>query len=560
MNKRIVTFICLIWFALVGFANQVNVQVESQSIVAGKPFTVTFRIDDPIQRMAPDFRELEKEFSILSTATSTRLTIINGQRQTQIVWSVVLQTNKVGKLSIPPVSFGAFSSPEMPITVEKQNKTSTKALAPDKQQSPIILQAEVDNKKPYINEAVTYTVNLYRQRGVFINGSYQQQEVVNALVVPLNKSQDSTILRDGRAFLVESMTYAIYPNDKGKLIITPPSLRGTISDIYMRRFDIDANKVVLDVQPIPKSAQKYWLPASDVKLDQEFSQDVDELKQGDTVVRTIQLTAKGLPAQLIPEFKLPKSTQAKIYEEKPERDNTAVNNQVVGTLTLKTTYLLDKSGKIDLPEINVKWFNTKTRKFETATLPRQQWQVKASQAANIGQTNSQSPAPKKTDQIKSVANKSQTKDQSVFSIWIIMFVVVGILLFGLLVILIMSYLQRKKTVSIIAKASENQLKHHLKKACQNNQASEAKIALINWASCYFDNPNLINLSQISNQIGHRGLSKAIHELNQYLYSPNVGGEWQGEGLWQAWEDYSYKRKSNYKNKNRQSLAPMFPET
>ncbi|WP_367606846.1 BatD family protein [Legionella sp. W05-934-2] len=559
MIKRIIITALLVCFMHIVAANQVQVQVESQSIVADKPFTVTFRVEDPSQQLTPDFSELEKDFTILSTATSTRISIINGQRQAEVVWSVVLQTNQAGKLIIPSINFGPYSSPETALTVGKRSQSASKSLKTDQQKTPVFLQAEVNNKKPYINEAVIYTVKLYRQSGVFINGSYQQQEVENALVVPLNKSQDSTILSDGRAFLVESMTYAIYPNDKGKLIIKAPSLRGTISDIYMRRFDIDANEVSLDVQPIPKSAKNYWLPAKQVTLSQNFSQDTRDLQQGNTVIRTIKLTAVGLPAQLIPEVTLPSGTKAKIYEEKPERDNTASNNQVVGTLTLKVTYLLENAGDIDLPEIIVRWFNTKTRKYETATLPKQQWQVKASPIGNSKQSNTTLGTQSQPKLPKQSTTPAKTMVHQVASNWVIMVVIVSILLFVGIIIKFLTHRQWKKVQSKVVSVSERRLRHQLKLACQKQEAKEAKVALVDWAALYFDNPNIINLSQVSNQIGHLGFSKAIQELNQYLYSPKPGSYWRGDALWQAWEDYCKKRK-NSKSKSSQSLSPMFPET
>jgi hypothetical protein len=562
MKFPMVTYILLLLYGFSGMAisGPIHVQIETQKVMVNKPFTVMFRIDNPSQQLTPDFSKLENDFIILSTGSSARVSLLNGKRYSELVWSVVLQTDKKGTLTLPPIDFGGISSSAVSIQVHDQ-VTASKPESPEtKKQLPVFLEAKISNDKPFINESVIYTVNLYRQRGVFINASYQQQEVTNALVVPLNKSQENQIMRNGREYVVESMRYVIYPNDKGLLKIKAPSLKGTISDIYMRRFQTDANTVRMDVQPIPVKAGDFWLPANKVHLSQKFSKSVTQLKRGDAVVRTIKLRAEGLPAQLIPDISLPAIKGGKIYEEAPEREKNIVKNGVItGTLVLKATYLLNQSGEVDIPPIQLRWFNIKTRQFETVTLPKMTWQV---ESVSDSATGAPPPVNQAVNMQKKLEEEPFTNIRQGFQ-WRYLIQLLGIFVvfffFWLLYRMLILRKNGLKDAPVNVKARDpRQIKQQLKQACRQNNPVEARRLLICWAVGYFNNSSIINLTQISAKIGHQGLSKAIVELNQALYAPQADACWYGKNLWGAWQDFVNKKLAGIEKKS-PALPPIFPD-
>jgi hypothetical protein len=69
----------------------------------------------------------------------------------------------------------------------------------------------------------------------------------------------------------------------------------------------------------------------------------------------------------------------------------------------------------------------------------------------------------------------------------------------------------------------------LKNACDNNDSSAARKALLAWAQCY--SSSCANLNQLSQRAGGE-MEQAITQLNQRSYSA-APSQWNGQELWHA---------------------------
>ncbi len=101
----------------------------------------------------------------------------------------------------------------------------------------------------------------------------------------------------------------------------------------------------------------------------------------------------------------------------------------------------------------------------------------------------------------------------------------------------------------------------LKRACDTNNALQAKNALISWASEVWKSSPPQGLSDIASRLSDSAAAKEIMELNRALYG-NVASEWQGgSNLWRALEETIYKAGQASKREKGKDcpLPPLYPE-
>jgi hypothetical protein len=69
----------------------------------------------------------------------------------------------------------------------------------------------------------------------------------------------------------------------------------------------------------------------------------------------------------------------------------------------------------------------------------------------------------------------------------------------------------------------------LHRACTDNNANNARDAVLCWANALVKNRRLVNLNQVARHFGNP-LKQQLDLLNRSIYSESAG-DWQGESLW-----------------------------
>ena len=161
---------------------------------------------------------------------------------------------------------------------------------------------------------------------------------------------------------------------------------------------------------------------------------------------------------------------------------------------------------------------------------------------------------KPAESVKPLISESESNS---FWIWLSL-----ILALGWLVSILFWWVTRKgfihrESVSPDAAATGfRQAKRRLKQACKNNNAQEAREALLSWATCIDASRQFIRLSQIAAYFGEP-LKETINTLNRCLYSQNAM-DWKGQDLWEACESITpsvNKSKTSDMNNRLQPLNP-----
>ncbi|STX52837.1 KQDN repeat-containing protein [Legionella busanensis] len=560
MERLIFAFIIVIYSSIIHA--ELTMQIEATKIQKGETFRLIIT-NDKMPTGVPDLTPLQADFTIVGTERSTNYSIINGTTTSSNQWTVLLLPKKTGILSIPAIRVGQEYTPAK--TIEVTNiQNSTKSTTVNKQQD-VILTAELSNEHPYINEQIIYTVKLYNSRRL-LDVNYQGPQIDDALLIPLGDGRRYQVAENGRLYSVEEQQYAIFPQKSGELNITPPSFNALIYDAIPEPVHVQASASKLQVKSIPASFKgKNWLPAKQINLTEQYDQTTNTIQQGNTLRRTITLQAIGTPAQLLPNLTFDNTDQFSVYPEKPIEKNRFRQFDLIGTATINITYLLNKSGQVTIPAIQLPWFNIITNKTEMATLPALTLNVVAN-PVNINQTNSNATTSAVTTQqsqptpsnIKHGTNLTNTQPINTFNLndknngnlpW---WLAGGFALAWVLTLFLWWWARKRPNSGHISK---RKVFAQLKQACLTNQPEQARIALLNWARWQWPGLEFLNLDDINKVVSDIAFKREINELSKAIYHPHQSN-WSGEKLWQLVTNYKLNSASRA-NRDR-PLKPLNP--
>ncbi|QRN02611.1 protein BatD [Legionella sp. MW5194] len=520
MRRGLILISLTFWLGFTQAA--VTLQVDAQKVQMGQPFRLTLTLDD--ESGLPDLTPLRKNFTIVGTERSINYTVINGQARSVNQWIILLMPKRTGMLTIPSIRVGQEQTTATTVDVTEDKPDETQSMDEPKD---IMLLTEVSDEHPYVNQQVIYTVKLYYNRRL-LDADYQTPEISDGLLVPLGEGRRYQKSINGIAYAVEEQQYALFPQKSGPLKIKPPVYNALVADVIPRRASVKAKATTLMVKPAPANAGTDWFPAKQVQLTETYDQPSLTLKQGDTLTRTITVQATGAAAQLMPRLNVQKSDQYSIYPEKPLEKTTLQAENLVGTTTVKVTYLLNKSGKIVIPELKLPWFNTVTRRAAVATLPARTLDV-ASFGGNANAVPAASSVLPKTSTAPvltnpvNASNPKQAQNNSLA--WII--AALFALAWGI-TLLLWWVKQRQPSGRGRLLASRNKLRD----ACLANDPQAAKNALLDWAHLQWPNETILTINDVARLVRDPGLKRQLMLLSEVLYQPGAH-PWKGETLWRG---------------------------
>ncbi len=176
---------------------------------------------------------------------------------------------------------------------------------------------------------------------------------------------------DGRLVGVFERRIAVFPRVSGSLTIGPVTHHLTKAEGMTRpTFDVTAAPVTLSVTPYPGAGRP--LAARHLTVQDEFSKDPMELREGETLTRRITLTAEGTMGHLLPprpEIREPWL----ISFTAPEIRETRLTAEGPVAVAVWEWSMRPHTGEVgSLMPIQFPWFNTLIREMRGAvTLPVQ---------------------------------------------------------------------------------------------------------------------------------------------------------------------------------------------
>ncbi|MDD5632335.1 MAG: BatD family protein [Methylococcales bacterium] len=523
------------------FAAEINVSVDRNPVSIDESFQIMFTATESPDD-DPDFSPLEQDFSILNQSNSSSSSWINGKSTKTIQWTVNVVAKKTGRLVIPSVKFGNDISQSSAILVT--NVTPNKAV---KTNDDLFIEVEATPLNPYIQSQVFYTLRLYTKVNIS-QARLNEPELADAVIERLGEDSNYNTQVNGVNYSVTERKYVIFPQKSGRLIIKPlvltaevltdgnPNFNSFFNSQMTKTKRVESKAITLDVKPAPASFNgKHWLSAEELVLKQEWSGDVQQMKVGEPLTRTLTLLAKGTTVGQLPELNTTNTNdRLKAYPDQPVLQEQKKADGLQAFKEEKIALIPSKAGSYTLPAIEIPWFNTKSQKMEVARIP--ETTITALAAAG---TQSAPVAPVVTPATpEKIETGPVIKGPQQINIWLWVSVFLAT---GWLLTLIYFLTNRTVTKPIIENnGPEINLKEcikNLKIACNNDNALASKDALLEWGRQKF---NVSNLGAIAMFCDARLRDEILH-LNHVLYGKEAG-QWQGKKLFQAFTENKAREK------------------
>jgi len=393
MVKKLFLFIAIL--CSVAFAAEFSASVSRKELALNHSLILKLKLSDATAKSTPDFSKLKDFFDIVATGQYSSTTIINAKSSTVTEWNLTLKAKKEGNVTIPAItvdtSSGKLSTKELTVKI-----APAKPLSSIDKNSGIFVESSVDNKKPYKFEPFFYTIKLYTKYDVK-NVIFSPLELADVSVKPNGSYNIYPDKYKGEPVNVIELSYVITPLNSGQITIPGTKITGVytthhgmgIASLFDSIFESDQRSMTVtnseefvieskesQIEVLAPAANiTPWLPAKSVSLKEDMNK--GDLMVGKPIIRTITITANGLRGNQLPSIAsdLIDSEDYKIYAETPEITDK-VEKKII-TSSRKETYTIipQKSGKITLPSVDVKWWNVKQSKLEHVTLPAKTLQI-----------------------------------------------------------------------------------------------------------------------------------------------------------------------------------------
>ncbi len=529
-------------------AQEIEVTVDRTELARGETLTYTIRVFDQRQGMQLDLTPLTEDFDVLGTRTSSQIRSINGAVESWTDYIVTLFPLTEGELEIPSLAINNTNTDPINISVVNEGPRSNQS------SEELFLEIEVNKESVYVQEQLLFSVRLYYTINGIRNPQFTELEMPDTVIQLIGSPNQYERLIDGVRYGVYEKRYVIFPQRSGPLEIPDILFRGEVTDgssnfvfrnLNTRRVTAFIDGVTIEVMERPAAAQnsEYWLPVTNLSIEETFEPDLSQLQVGDSFVRTLTMVADGLDGAVLPPFSPSEIDGANLYPDPAEIDRTFVEGRIIGTRIEQTTVVATDAGSIEIPELTVLWWNVESDEQEASIVPATRIEVSAiagavpSEQAVASQGNIEEllETVPVVDQ-SMIDAQAEAEYIEVDSAWLdaiiaLAFIVVLASIYRLVLqpnqAIIAAYFQtqRQRLADYYDPANNETVAfRQLKAACSRNDVAAIRETLIAWSDHFLDSRPVNSMEDLLQQRESPELHGFVSVIQQNLYN---NGEQQG---------------------------------
>lgn len=520
MTRFTVLLLPLLIYTATAHAAELIASVDRSRLNSGETVELTLETSDVTQFGKPDLTPLEPLFEVRGTRQVNQLNTLSGDNRATTRWIITLLPKENGSVLIPPLQLGDVQS--QPITVQvvesdvREDKNSL---------DPVFIEASLDQSSVYVQAQAILTLRIYHSVSLYDDSSLTPLQIADARVEQLGDTRTYEKDINGVRHGVIEMRYAIYPQHSGLLTIAPQTFSATLVETQPAQdstaqgpkpgklMRVSSAQIPLTVKPKPLTypIDAPWLPARSLSLSESWNPEPEHTQVGDSLTRSLTLKVEGLASSQLPAMPATEVNGLRRYPDQPVLSNQSSDRGLIGSREEREALVPSRSGLIDLPTVDVLWWNTFEDHLEHTSLPARTLQVANNPSLQVDTpTGSLQPS---------------AVDNDVLWWWKLSTLILActtLLGFGLW--------WRARWQPAILRATQTgpsprTLMDDIKRASQANDPHATRQALDAWAR---QQPE--TLADMAARFVP--LSDALDGLNGALYS-ETGQHWQGEDLWRA---------------------------
>ncbi|MGB5577250.1 MAG: BatD family protein, partial [Woeseiaceae bacterium] len=362
----------------------VRAQVDRPTVDLNESFMLEIIVDTNTDR-EPDLTVLDDGFYVGQVSQLSNTSIYNGEIRRSRTWTIALMAKNTGEQQIPPISVGNEQSVPVKIIVNEPSEEPPG-------EADVFITSEIDQAEAYVQAQILYRIKVYR--AVATRQPSLREPTISGAEVLVELAGDEKsyeAILNGKAYNVVERVIALYPQQSGEIAISPALFEARVlrdGRITGRKvFQSDAHTVT--VLPIPAAPDEFrdavWLPARDVQLSEEWSRDPGRINAGEPVTRRVTISALGQIETQIPAIAPPSVDGLNVYGDKPELSRRVEAGGIRGIRKDQYAVIGVNAGAIELPALEVPWWDIDAATWRVAKLPARTIDVKAVDAPVIAE-------------------------------------------------------------------------------------------------------------------------------------------------------------------------------
>ena len=572
-------------------AQEIEVSVDRNELARGETLVYTIRIYEQRQGMQLDLTPLTNEFDVLGTRTSSQVRSINGAVESWTDYIITLFPLTEGELTIPSIEINETQTNPIIITVSNEGPRS------NQDSDELFLEIEVNKETVYVQEQLLFTIRLYYTINGIRNPQFTELEMEDTVIQLIGSPNQYENLIQGVRYGVYEKRYVIFPQRSGPLNIPDILFRGEVTDgssnfvfrnLNTRRVTAFIDGITINVaeRPTEVRGSSIWLPVSNLILEEEWNTDLNNLKVGDSVERTITMIAEGLDGAVLPPFSAEEINGLNVYPDPPSIERNYVDGSIVGTRVETSTLVATSPGAIEIPEISVPWWNINTNEPKSTVIPATIIEV-----ATIRGIVPSEQAVVSSENIEELLTATPIVDQDMISAqaeaefievdasWLdyiisIAFVIVVLSTYWLVIHPnnknISKYISNQRSAFQSRYSAENNERvafRQLKIACNTRELHNIREALIQWCDHYVDSNSALTMEDILQHQEISVLRPYVMQIQSILFNDaaqiNVKNQFEPQSFMKVVSKIRKTKLSEdklRKYEQRFSLPPLYKTT
>lgn len=233
-----------------------------------------------------------------------------------------------------------------------------------------------------VSEQVVLTIDVSTPRWFLGPTTIGKIDIPNLIVKQRNQlATNYTERKNGVTWSHQRWEITLYPQSSGTFTLPKVPVTATIAGEGGKKIQGTVNtpefsfKVGLpDGQLTDKNP---WFAASKVMVEQGWQTSHDQLKVGDTITRTIKVTADDSLSILLPQLLSEKSTSSyQAYAEPAQLVDKSIRGNYQSSREDKVVYVMQQGGDVSFPAFDVTWWNTENQTVEKVHIAGESFQIK----------------------------------------------------------------------------------------------------------------------------------------------------------------------------------------
>ena len=561
--------ICLLLLSGPLFA-EINTTVDRTRLSEGETLNLMLEVQGQVSGQ-PDTKPLEKDFEVLGTASGSQTTITNGSVDARTTWTISLQPKHSGSITIPLLEVNDQKTTAIDIEVTKASQADANS------EADVFIETEVTPESPYVQSEVRYTLRIHHAVQL-AEAELIDPAIEGAIIRKAEGEREYYKTIKDRQYRVIEIEYTLFPQASGELVIPEAVLKARIQQAGQsnrsfggffggdpfnrfsnsRSVTVRSKSHTLNIQPQPKDNKgPHWLPAKQLDLGEEWDVPENEIRVGEPITRSLELSALGLTAEQLPDLNAPEIKGVNSYPDQPQNITKDTNDGVVGRKTRRIAFVPTQAGKFTIPAMEVFWWDTGKNQQQRVELPARSFSILAAEGVTSAPVEPENESLDKASEDQNVAASPSTKIKTA-GYWPWITLVMALLWLSTLALWFRERVSSSKHEGEKAKPepslSSRSAQKKFKEACQRNDPQAARTSILKWASIHWPENPPHGLSDLAERMDEPSQRQALLELNRVLYRGNRES-WNGAELGRLNIVFPKKLKSSSLSK---VLPPLYP--